>query len=129
MCLEESQRVERSWLEQSWGDEYQLLWQPPKSGSRMINAKSSGADLQWLENALSQAAKERPRKISKFDAPLAEKLKRFQQAEGLQADGVAGTQTLVRLNARSREVMPRLGRPLPEQSLQENNSMNEEGVN
>lgn len=125
----ESWRVERSWLEQSWGDEYQLLWQPPKSGSRMINAKSSGADLQWLENALSQAAKERPRKISKFDAPLAEKLKRFQQAEGLQADGVAGTQTLVRLNARSREVMPRLGRPLPEQSVPENDSMNEEGVN
>ena len=125
----ESWRVERSWLEQSWGDEYQLLWQPPKSGSRMINAKSSGADLQWLENALSQAAKERPRKISKFDAPLAEKLKRFQQAEGLQADGVAGTQTLVRLNARSREVMPRLDRPLPEQSVPENDSMNEEGVN
>ena len=131
----ESWSVERSWLEQSWGDDYQLLWRPPKSGSRMINAKSSGADLQWLENALSQAFKERPRKVSKFDAQLAEKLKRFQLAEGLQADGVAGTQTLVRLNARSREVMPRLDRPQPHQanaeagSTNEEGSMNNEGVN
>lgn len=131
----ESWSVARSWLEQSWGDDYQLLWRPPKSGSRMINAKSSGADLQWLENALSQAAKERPRKVSKFDAQLADKLKRFQQAEGLQADGVAGTQTLVRLNARSREVMPRLDRPQPHQanaeagSTNEEGSMNNEGVN
>lgn len=125
----ESWSVARSWLEQSWGDEYQLLWRPPKSGSRMINAKSSGADLQWLENALSQAAKERPRKVSKFDAQLAEKLKRFQLAEGLQADGVAGTQTLVRLNARSREVMPRLDRPQPHQLNEEEATMNNEGVN
>jgi len=53
----------------------------------MINAKSSGADLQWLENALSQAFKERPRKVSKFDAQLAEKLKRFQLAEGYRLMG------------------------------------------
>ena len=108
----ESWSVDRSWLEQAWGDEYTLLWRLPKSGSRLITPRSSGADLQWLENALSQAFKERPRKVSKFDGALADKLKRFQQAEGLQADGVAGTQTLIRLNARSHEVMPRLDRPL-----------------
>ena len=88
-----------------------LLWRLPKSGSRSITPRSNKADLQWLENALSRAFKERPRKVSKFDSQLAEKLKRFQQAEGLKPDGVAGTQTLIRLNARGREPMPRLDRP------------------
>ena len=107
----ETWTVTRPWLEQAWGDDYTLLWRLPKSGSRSINANSSKADLQWLENALSRAFKERPRKVSKFDSQLAEKLKRFQQAEGLKPDGVAGTQTLIRLNARGREPMPRLDRP------------------
>ncbi|MFC3914732.1 ExeA family protein [Pseudaeromonas sharmana] len=107
----ETWTVTRAWLEQAWGDEYTLLWRLPKSGSRSITPRSGKADVQWLENALSRAFKERPRKISKFDSQLADKLKRFQQAEGLKPDGVAGTQTLIRLNARSREPMPRLDRP------------------
>ena len=94
------------------GDEYTLLWRLPKSGARSITPRSNKADLQWLENALSRAFKERPRKISKFDEPLAAKLKRFQEQEGLKPDGVAGPQTLIRLNARGREPMPRLDRPM-----------------
>ena len=108
----ESWTVSRDWLEQAWGDEYTLLWRLPKSGTRSITPRSNKADLQWLENALSRAFKERPRKISKFDEPLAAKLKRFQEQEGLKPDGVAGPQTLIRLNARGREPMPRLDRPL-----------------
>ena len=108
----ESWTVSRDWLEQAWGDEYTLLWRLPKSGTRSITPRSNKADLQWLENALSRTFKERPRKISKFDEPLAAKLKRFQEQEGLKPDGVAGPQTLIRLNARGREPMPRLDRPL-----------------
>ena len=108
----ESWTVSRDWLEQAWGDEYTLLWRLPKSGTRSITPRSNKADLQWLENALSRAFKERPRKISKFDEPLAAKLKRFQEQEGLKPDGVAGPQTLIRLNARGREPMPRLDRPM-----------------
>ena len=110
----EAWTVTREWLSQAWGDEYTLLWRLPKSGSRSITPRSNKADLQWLENALSRAFKERPRKVSKFDTELAAKLKRFQESEGLKPDGVAGTQTLIRLNARSREPMPRLDRPLDE---------------
>ncbi len=110
----EAWTVTRDWLTQAWGDEYTLLWRLPKSGSRSITPRSNKADLQWLENALSRAFKERPRKVSKFDTELAAKLKRFQENEGLKPDGVAGTQTLIRLNARSREPMPRLDRPLDE---------------
>ncbi|GAB3236605.1 ExeA family protein [Pseudaeromonas pectinilytica] len=110
----EAWTVTRDWLTQAWGDEYTLLWRLPKSGSRSITPRSNKADLQWLENALSRAFKERPRKVSKFDSELAAKLKRFQENEGLKPDGVAGTQTLIRLNARSREPMPRLDRPLDE---------------
>ena len=110
----EAWTVTREWLSQAWGDEYTLLWRLPKSGSRSITPRSNKADLQWLENALSRAFKERPRKVSKFDTELAAKLKRFQENEGLKPDGVAGTQTLIRLNARSREPMPRLDRPLDE---------------
>jgi general secretion pathway protein A len=108
----ESWTVSRDWLAQAWGDEYTLLWRLPKGGARSITPRSNKAEVQWLENALSRAFKERPRKVSKFDDELAAKLKRFQETEGLKPDGVAGTQTLIRLNARSREPMPRLDRPL-----------------
>ena len=110
----EAWTVSRSWLEQAWGDEYTLLWRLPKSGARSITPRSNKNDLQWLENALSRAFKERPRKVSKFDSDLASKLKRFQEQEGLKPDGVAGPQTLIRLNARGREPMPRLDRPVDE---------------
>ena len=108
----ESWTVSRDWLNQAWGDEYTLLWRLPKSSARSITPRSNKADLQWLENALSRAFKERPRKVSKFDEALAAKLKRFQEQEGLKPDGVAGPQTLIRLNARGREPMPRLDRPM-----------------
>lgn len=104
----ETWTVDRPWLEQAWGDDYTLLWRLPKSGARSINARSSKDDIQWLENSLSRAFKERPRKLAKFDTQLADKLKRFQQSVGLKPDGVAGTQTLIRLNAHSRDPMPRL---------------------
>lgn len=122
----EAWTVTREWLTQAWGDEYTLLWRLPKSGSRSITPRSSKADLQWLENALSRAFKERPRKVSKFDTELAAKLKRFQENEGLKPDGVAGTQTLIRLNARSREPMPRLDRPLDE--LNASTPLSEQGA-
>lgn len=108
----ESWTVDLSWLEKAWGSDYTLLWKLPEGGSRLISARSSGQDVQWLETALAQVLKERPRQLSRFDAQLGDKLKRFQQAEGLEADGVAGPQTLMRLNARSGESMPRLSRIL-----------------
>jgi len=116
---DESWTVDRAWLEKAWGDDYALLWKLPEGGSRLISGRSSGQDVQWLETALARALKERPRKLSRFDAQLGDKLKRFQQAEGLEVDGVAGPQTLMRLNVRSGENMPRLGRiPVREENSQ-----------
>lgn len=106
----ETWTVTRAWLDQAWGEEYTLLWRLPKSGAKTITPRSNKADLQWLENALSRAFKERPRKVTKFDKELGDKLRRFQESEGLKPDTTAGAQTLIRLNVRSRDPMPRLER-------------------
>ncbi|MNH42273.1 putative peptidoglycan binding domain protein [compost metagenome] len=48
------------------------------------------------------------RKVSRFDATLKNKLQQFQREQGLTPDGIAGSNTLLRLNAVAGEPMPRL---------------------
>lgn len=105
---DESWRVDLSWLKQMWGDDYTLLWAVPAGSGGVISAKSRGPAVQWLETALSQALNEPVRTLRRFDSTLEDRLRRFQQQEGLAVDGVAGPQTLIRLNARSQMSMPRL---------------------
>lgn len=104
----QSWRVDRQWLSDAWGGSYTLLWRMPKGNVTLIGNNAGATQVQWLDNALNRAMQQPDRKVSRFDATLRNKLLQFQRDQGLTPDGIAGSNTLLRLNALSGEPMPRL---------------------
>ena len=104
----QSWQVDRQWLSDAWGGSYTLLWRMPRGNVPLIASNAGAAQVQWLDNALSRAMQQPDRKVSRFDATLKNKLQQFQREQGLTPDGIAGSNTLLRLNVASGEPMPRL---------------------
>ncbi|MBV7598516.1 ExeA family protein [Aeromonas sp. sia0103] len=100
--------VDRQWLSDAWGGSYTLLWRMPKGGVTLIGSNANAAQVQWLDSALNRAMQQPDRKVSRFDAELKNKLQQFQREQGLTPDGIAGSNTLLRLNVMAGEPMPRL---------------------
>ncbi|MGL4473661.1 MAG: peptidoglycan-binding domain-containing protein, partial [Shewanella sp.] len=63
-----------------------------------IGPRVVGSRVQWLEDALALVQQRSVRTLSKFDDELTLNLKQFQQQQGLKADGIAGRDTLSRLD-------------------------------
>ncbi|MGL5237834.1 MAG: peptidoglycan-binding protein, partial [Plesiomonas shigelloides] len=103
-------RVSRSWLEAHWNGEFTLLWRPPEpSSQRVIRRGDQGALVQWLASRLppqdsdvstSQSTTSVAPNI-RFDAELEQRLRQFQQLQGLPADAMAGPLTQIALSAGS----------------------------
>lgn len=103
-------RVSRSWLEAHWNGEFTLLWRPPEpSSQRVIRRGDQGALVQWLASRLpppdshsdvtaSQSTTSVAPNI-RFDAELEQRLRQFQQLQGLPADAMAGPLTQIALSA------------------------------
>ena len=104
----QSWQVDRQWLSDAWGGSYTLLWRMPKGGVALIGNNAGATQVQWLDNTLSRALQQPDRKVRRFDAELKNKLQQFQREQGLTPDGIAGSNTLLRLNVVAGEPMPRL---------------------
>ncbi|WP_028116039.1 ExeA family protein [Ferrimonas senticii] len=89
--------LEHSWFVQHYQGRFTLLWQPQGSLPKLISPSASLAQMQWLENRLAQLQGRDARLLSSFDVGLKRALMAFQQQQGLAADGLAGRQTLERL--------------------------------
>ena len=100
--------VDRAWFNQHFSGTFEILWQAPNLPMMDISQKSSPGQLQWLENALAHVNGRSPRRVNQFDVQLENDLKTFQSQHGLKADGIAGNQTLVRLNLYLSQQGPRL---------------------
>ncbi|MGL5048537.1 MAG: ExeA family protein [Shewanella sp.] len=100
--------VDRVWFNQHFSGTFEILWQAPNLPMMDISQKSSPGQLQWLENALAQVNNRSARRVNQFDVQLENDLKTFQSQHGLKADGIAGNQTLVRLNLYLSQHGPRL---------------------
>ncbi|HHH39939.1 MAG TPA: peptidoglycan-binding protein [Sedimenticola sp.] len=95
----------RRWLpgaliERHWKGGTLLLWRPPPGGAPLIGPGSAPAPIQWLRQMLA-AAGTLERKTTgdgTFDAALQQAVVRFQRRMGLQADGLAGPETLIQLH-------------------------------
>ena len=96
-------------LQNYWRGEFTLLWQPPPGYTGVMHSGYSGADVLWLRQKLNKID---PAKILsetyEYDELLAERVRLFQQKQGLLADGVAGVQTLILINESSGAEEPRL---------------------
>jgi len=92
-------RVPIALLDERWSGDYLILWRPPPFNGTVIG-RGSGVDaVAWLREriaALPGAGIDA--KPARYDAELAEAIKRFQSEQGLSVDGVAGPHTLILLN-------------------------------
>ncbi|SUI60560.1 ExeA family protein [Shewanella morhuae] len=100
--------IDKAWFNQHFSGTFEILWQAPNLPMMDISQKSSPGQLQWLENALAHVSNRNARRVNQFDVTLENDLKAFQSQHGLKADGIAGNQTLVRLNLYLSQPGPRL---------------------
>ncbi|OAN19034.1 general secretion pathway protein GspA [Photobacterium jeanii] len=91
--------VSHAWFEQHWEGNYTLLWRPPLGSKASIRFGQRGERVDWLNQQLSQILGEPVARHDKFDQKLLDKLRRFQRAQNLAADGIAGPMTLMVIDA------------------------------
>lgn len=100
-----ARRVTPAELGELWAGEFLALWQPPAGIEPPLLPGTEGAGIAWLRDSLANVLQvpvtdhERDR----YDASLAASVREFQRNEGLRVDGIAGEETLLRLNRRLRE--------------------------
>jgi len=115
-------RVDRDSLVQRWTGRYLYLWEAPLGYSEPLSVASAMAaaagsadseNQQLVEWLLAQFALLDPNTdviISggRYTAAVAQQVQRFQQQQGLVADGILGRETLMRLNQLTGVVTPTL---------------------
>ncbi|MBI2960588.1 MAG: AAA family ATPase [Betaproteobacteria bacterium] len=91
-----------------WSGKYTLLWYAPPGFSNVLAAGSRSAAVLWLRQSLARVQGGAADGPALFDRDLVQRVKTFQLAEGMVPDGIAGALTLIRLNMRLDERLPRL---------------------
>ena len=108
----EPRRVSRQGFERQWTGEYTALWRGPAGEARVLKRGSRGADVVWVRDRLARVdGKALPVDEGGepvFDETLDRRLRQFQREQGLEADGVAGPATLMRLADVTDATAPRL---------------------
>jgi general secretion pathway protein A len=97
-------------LESRWFGDYSIVWRLPPNFTGAIRLGTSGPDVQWLASRLARinGTELAPGDLISYDENLIRQVKSFQLHEGLDADGIAGVQTLIRLNSGTESNVPRL---------------------
>jgi general secretion pathway protein A len=88
-------------LKPRWNGEFQMLWRPPQLDTRSLSLGMQGDPVRELRARLLQwsGMPATAMQSEYFDEPLRDLVMRFQQRNGLTADGVAGTRTQAMLDA------------------------------
>ena len=98
-------------LRDSWFGAYVVLWQTPPDYSGSLREGDRHSAVPWLRERLAQIHNQTlPPGNDLFDQALTEAVARFQQSEGLQADGIAGPMTWIHLNRYFNDHSPQLTR-------------------
>ncbi len=97
-------------LVRHWFGEYELLWQPPPGYRRALMPGDQGVTVEWLARRFDilQQRPDSPVAGRVYDEALYREVREFQAGEGLDADGLVGPLTLIRLNNRTGGDQPRL---------------------
>jgi general secretion pathway protein A len=96
--------ISTSALEKQWFGFYTMLWQPPPGYRGPIKPADGGAMAEWLASQIAKATGQ-----PTSGRELGPLLMAFQESEGLIADGIAGPETLIHLNAKIGRSGPTLG--------------------
>ena len=103
------ERIDLATFVARFGGEFTTFWRMPRGYREQLAEGDRGQDVDWLNARLAQINKA-PASTSgrPFDANTRDWLRRFQAAQNLKADGVAGPRTFMRLNQASGVPEPRL---------------------
>ncbi len=101
-------KVTEDWFNKHWSGAYTLFWQAPDGYQRAIGFGATGNAVQWLDDSLAQVLGYPARSARQFDYELQDRVMRFQEKHNLEADGIAGVQTILRLNLAVNSAMPKL---------------------
>lgn len=100
--------VKTDWFTHRFTGKFDVIWKPNGNTPKHIGPKSSVTHLQWLETSLAHITAQPLRIVSRYDDLLKTKIETFQRHNGLQADGIAGKQTLQLLKLYLNQQGPRL---------------------
>jgi general secretion pathway protein A len=93
----------RAEIQSLWTGSYIVLWRPPALSADSLSMGDQGRDVAWLISMLDRIegvqTNYQPDKAS-FDRALKERVIRFQQSQGLLADGIVGRKTIIQLSSR-----------------------------
>ncbi|NML62001.1 AAA family ATPase [Massilia sp. RP-1-19] len=85
------------------------FWRAPRTFRDHVPSGGQGADVDWIAARLAQLDRaDAPASGQLLDADMQKRLRAFQAAQGLKADGMAGPRTYMRLNQLGGVAEPRL---------------------
>ncbi len=101
-------------VDRLWDGVFSVVWRPLPGVARVLSPGMQGPGVAWLRRALNEGdVVSRARGPAVYDDALAASVVAFQRREGLEADGIAGIETLVRVSTRLDPRAPRLaGAPI-----------------
>ncbi len=103
------ERIDLATFVARFGGEFTTFWRMPRGFREQLSEGDRGQDVDWLNASLAGINKvPAPKSDRPFDASTREWLRRFQAAQDLKADGVAGPRTFMRLNQLTGVPEPRL---------------------
>ena len=101
-------RVALGDLATAWSGRYVLIWKSPPGFRDSLVMNQRGPAVTWLRQAMATIDGLHDDGTGMLDAALAQRIRVFQLAEGIQPDGLVGPLTAIRLNVRSGQGGPRL---------------------
>ena len=92
-------RVSLPWLGSLWTGDYTFLWQVPPGYQQAIGPGSQGEPVRWLARQFAVLDQQSaPLADEEYNDALMVRITFFQRQHGLRDDGVAGQQTLLKVN-------------------------------
>lgn len=93
------QTISLSELGPLWTGEYSYFWRAPPGYLQPLSLGSNGPAVSWLAQQFAELDRQsQPLAVDQFNAALQTRTVLFQRQQGLNDDGVAGQQTLMKLN-------------------------------
>lgn len=91
--------VSLSELGPNWTGDVFYVWHKPRGFSEPINIGAQGRTVRWVAEQFAKLdSQPKPLTKGKFNQALKERIKFFQRSQKLEADGILGANTLMKLN-------------------------------